>query len=444
MGTLAVGLLVPLTWVYSIVRERAARREEAVREVSSTWGGPQTLSGPVLSIPYVYSWMDGQGRRQEATAYAHALPRELQIDTELLTERRRRGIFEVVVYRSQLIVRGRFRHAPLDWVRPVPERVDWTGAVLSVGLTDPRGLSRRAVLTWNGRETPFTSGVAQVGLFNAGIQARLPELAAPESGTEIPFSFNLAMNGTRQLRFLPSAEETTATVKAGWAHPSFVGGPLPERWSQTSAGFEARWQVPDFGRSYAGRWSSADIKGEELAERARGSAFGVDLIQPVDIYHQAERAVKYAILFIALTFVVFFLWEIFQTTLLHPVQYAFVGFALCVFYLLLISISEHAGFDLAYGVSSVVITLLIGGYSRAVLRGTRQAGSVACSLCALYGFLYLLLRLEDYALLAGAAGLVVVLAFLMFVTRGMDWYELRLGSVEVSDAGGASRSGRPA
>ncbi len=151
---------------------------------------------------------------------------------------------------------------------------------------------------------------------------------------------------------------------------------------------------------------------------------------PVDVYQQAERAVKYAIIFIVLTFLVFFLWEIFQATLLHPMHYAFVGFALCLFYLLLVSISEHTGFDTAYVISAVAATLLIGGYSRTVLKGRRQASSVVGALASLYGFLYLLLSLEDYALLAGSIAMFIVLAFLMFVTRRMDWYNLRLGETE--------------
>jgi inner membrane protein len=166
---------------------------------------------------------------------------------------------------------------------------------------------------------------------------------------------------------------------------------------------------------------------QDLLEKAKASAFGVSLVQPVDIYQQAERAVKYAVLFIVLTFLIFFLWEIFHARLLHPMQYAFVGFALCVFYLLLVSISEHAGFDLAYTTAAGVTTLLIAGYARAVLGGRTQGASVLAALAALYGFLYLLLRLEDYALLAGSVGLFIILALVMYATRRMDWYELKLG-----------------
>jgi inner membrane protein len=428
MGILTVGLLVPLTMVYSVVSERASRRNDAVAEVSQTWGGQQTVSGPVLSVPYAFVWTDNWGKPQRAAGHAHFLPRDLAIAGHLNTELRRRGIFDVVVYRSELKVTGRFVRADLDWVRPAPDRIDWHDARISVGISDPRGLRRRAALSWAGREEPFSGGVADVGLFRAGIHARVTNLEAFTPGAEIPFSFTLDLNGTRDLRFLPGAEETMVSLTSAWPHPSFAGAPLPDSRTVQAEGFRADWRVPDFGRPYSARWLSADMDREQLQGHAERAAFGVGLLQPVDIYQQAERAVKYAVLFIVLTFLVFFLWEIFHTALLHPVQYVFVGFALCVFYLLLVSLSEHTGFDRAYAASAVVTTLLVGGYARAILRGRRQGASVAMALSAAYVFLYLLLRLEDYALLAGSVGLFVVLALVMYVTRRMDWYELRLGS----------------
>jgi inner membrane protein len=434
MSVLTAALLVPVGLVYSTVQERASRRDSAVNEISGTWGGRQTLSGPVLTVPYVYSTTDHAGARREVTAFAHMLPRELDVNGALDTSRRRRGIFDVVVYRGEFTVRGRFRPGSLDWVKPAAERVDWSAATVSVGLSDPRGLSRRTVLTWRTREVPFEGSVPNVGLFASGIHARLGETTAPAADADIPFSFMLSVNGTHDFRLLPAAAETTVALRASWLHPSFTGGPLPEQWEAAGQGFSARWRVPDFGRTYAARWVGHDINPEQLQSRAAASAFGVALIQPVDIYQQAERAVKYAVLFIVLTFLMFFLWEILQATLLHPVQYAFVGFALCVFYLLLVSISEHFGFNVAYAVSSMAIVLLIGGYARAVLRGRRQALSVTAALCALYGFLYLLLQLEDFALLAGSVGLLLILAALMYATRRMDWYEIRLGGRQPGDA----------
>jgi inner membrane protein len=426
MGLLTVTLLVPLTWVYSIVTERATRREGAVAEIGASWGGPQVIAGPVLSIPYV-TWSGPEGRREQILCHAHFLARDLQIDGTVNTQIRQRGIFGVVVFGSSLKLTGRFLRPDMDWIRPVPERVEWDKATISVGVADPRGLARRATLRWQDRESPFTGGVGEVGIFRSGIHANVAGLADAKAGSDLPFELMLQVNGTRDVRFLANAEETSITLTSNWPHPSFVGGPFPETRRIDAGGFAAHWRVPDFGRPYPARWTGGDINRDQMFSQAGASAVGVTLVTPVDIYQQAERAVKYAVLFIVLTFLVFFLWEVLHASLLHPMQYGFVGFALCVFYLLLVSISEHAGFDIAYAVSAGVTTLLIAGYARAILGGVKQAASVLGSLTILYGFLYLLLRLEDYALLAGSIGLFVILAGVMYLTRSMNWYELKLG-----------------
>ena len=425
MGILIIGLLIPITWVESIVDERASRRDEVVRDVSSTWGGPLIVAGVVLSVPYAYT-IDQSGHPMEVTGHAHILPTELHIDAPLRTESRNRGIFSVAVYQADLVVQGRFAREALTWLRPAANRIDWSGAVLSVGLSDPRALSKAAALTWNGRSHSFTAGTAAVGLFNTGIQAKLPDTGSRLEDTDATFAFSLSANGTREVRFTPAADDTTVSVRSTWPDPSFVGRPLPRQKTVDASGFTASWQVPNLSRSFPDHWTDFNIKDQSFAERQKASIFGIDLIQSVDVYRQAGRAVKYAVLFFLLTFMVFFLWEILGNVRLHPIQYAFIGFALCIFYLLLVSVSEHLSFGVAYCLASAAVTLLIGGYSLAVLRGWRQAASVVTSLSGLYGFLYLLLRLEDFALLAGSVGLLVALGLLMFVTRRMDWYEVKL------------------
>src|SRR5262249_28888084 len=427
MSVLGILLLVPLSWVSSIVTERASRRAAAVEEVSGTWGGPQTVGGPVLAVPYTVTWVDNLGHQQRASARAFFLPRSVQIDGHVATELRSRGIFEVPVYRATLKVTGVFTRPNLDWIRPVPKQIDWDQATVQIGLGDPHGVAGRAALQWRGREMPFAGGADEVGLFHTDLHAPLPSLEAEAAGADLPFAFTLELNGTRDLRFLPAAGGTAITMTSPWPHPSFSGMALPETRSIAGNGFGAQWRVQDFGRAYAAQWTSADMNRELLASQAAASAFGVSLIQPVDIYQQAERAVKYSVLFVSRTFMVFFLWEVFSATLLHPMQYAFVGFAICVFYLLLLSISEHTGFDRAYLAASSVTTVLIAGYAASVLRGLARGASVLAALATLYGFLYLLLRLEDYALLAGSVGLFLILAFIMFVTRRMNWYEMKLG-----------------
>ncbi len=427
MGGLTLGLLIPLTWVQSTVTERAARRNDALADVGATWGGPQTIAGPVLAIPFTVQWTDQSGRQQRALHHALLLPRDLHVDGRLVTEMRSRGIFEVPVYRATLRVSGTFPAPDLSPLHLQAEAIDWAQASIQLGIADPRGIVRRASLSWRGQPQPMTGGTIETGLFRTGLRAALPTLENLPVNAALPFDVTLELNGTRDLRVMPAAEETDVSIASSWPHPSFTGSPLPETRRISAAGFDAQWRVQDFGRPYPARWTTATMNQEQLSAAAASSAFGVSLVQPVDIYQQSERAVKYAALFLVLTFLVFFLWELFSATLLHPMQYSFVGFAMCVFYLLLISISEHTGFDRAYAVSCSVTTLLIAGYAKAALRGSRQGISVFGALGTLYGFLFLLLRAEDYALLAGSIGLFVILALVMFITRRTNWYDIQLG-----------------
>ena len=424
MTVLALGLLIPLAWVFSIVSERASRRDAAAAEIGATWGGPQYVAGPIIAVPYTTVRTDNAGHVERVAGRAMFLPRDLRIDGTLRAETRSRGIFPVVVYHARLKLTGVF--APLDIGDLPAESIDWNHAVVDLGVSDPRGLTQRTTLKLNGVDVPMTGGALDVGLFAAGLHADVPVSDRPS--TPIPFELVLDLNGTRDLQVIPNAQETVLALTGTWPHPSFDGRALPETRQITASGFDAHWRVQDFVRPFPSRWTTLQMNRDQLAQQATESAFGVSLVQPVDIYQQAERAVKYAALFIVLTFLVFFLWEIFHATLLHSVQYMFVGFALCVFYLLLVSLSERLGFDRAYVVSASATTALIAGYAWSVLSGVRAGLSVCGALTALYGFLYLLLRLEDYALLAGSVALFVILAFVMFVTRRMNWYDLKLGS----------------
>jgi inner membrane protein len=357
------------------------------------------------------------------------LPESLVIDGIVDHSARARGLFEVVVYTAKLKVSGRFaRPDPSAVVRPTPSHVDWDNATVDVGVSDPRGIASRVAMRWAGRELPFVPGVTPNGLFSTGVRARTGGL--PEGAATIPFEFEIHMNGTRDLRFLPGGDDTQVRLTSTWPHPSFFGAPLPRDRQVGAAGFTADWNVPYFGRGFPARWTSEEIIPEERRSEVYGSAIGVTLLRPVDIYQQTERAVKYAALFIVLTFVIAFLWEVTGRVLVHPVQYLFVGFAMCVFYLLLLSLAEHVDFDAAYAAAAFATVTLLAWYWSWVLSGLPQGVVMGAALAALYGFLYLLLRLEDYALLAGSIGLFVMLAAMMFLTRRVNWYELRLGARE--------------
>jgi inner membrane protein len=427
MGLLFLSLLIPLTMMQAVVSERSSRRNEVVADVSGDWGGAQIVGGPVLIVPYRHSWTDSYGRLQKQTAYYVSLPEALEITGTVDNGERTRPPFRVIVYTAHLKMRGRFARPDLTKARPAAEEVLWDQATVSVGISDPKGIARLIDLNWNGRPEPFVPGVGRAGLFSAGVQAPAPGLSA--AAAPLAFELELDLRGTAELRFIPGGNETVVQLTSPWPHPSYVGSPRPEPHRESVNGFEATWRVPYFGRGFPTAWNDGDgHEDERLRALAAASAFGVGLIQPVDIYRQTERAVKYAALFIVLTFVIAFIWEITGGVLVHPIQYLFVGFTMCVFYLLLLSLAEHAGFDVAYTLAAAATVGLLAWYWRWVLGGGRPGVLMGAELTVLYGYLYLLLRLEDYALLAGSIGLFAMLALVMFLTRRVNWYQLRLGT----------------
>jgi inner membrane protein len=426
MGIILMALNVPLTMMCGVVSERTSRRNQVAAEVSESWGGAQTVSGPVLSVPYRYVWTDSSGREQSAISAYHYLPDVLQIEGVIEPAERKRSLFSVVVYTAKLKVHGQFAPPPVTDIRPVPDAILWDRATVSVGVSDPRGIARALDVNWNGQRQRFVPGSSRIGLLQSRVQAPTPGMTAERTD---PYSFELELElkGTREIRIVPAGKDTTVQLTSTWPHPSFVGtAPDPPRID--SAGFAASWRVPYFGRGFATQWKGDNPQDDDtLSRQAAAASFGVALVQPVDIYVQTDRAVKYAALFIVMTFVIAFAWEITGGVLVHPIQYMFVGFTMCVFYLLLLSLAEHRGFDVAYAIASVATILLLSWYWSWVLGGRRQGTLMGAAMTVLYGYLYLLLRLEDYALLAGSVGLFVMLAVLMFLTRRVNWYELKLG-----------------
>lgn len=426
IGVLMILLLVPLVMVRQLIRERQARRTSAVFEVSSTWGASQRLGGPVLTVPYLQRGKDDKGKIIVWTALAHFLPETLAIEGRVAPERRARGIFEVVVYRADLHWKGTFTRPSFEGWRIAPDDVLWEDAYLTVGVPDMRGIRSGVALVWGNRQLQLEPGGAQPGLWDSGLRVDLPEFA-PAKGETVAFAFDLGLNGSESLRFLPMGKQTRVTLKSSWPDPSFTGAFLPEQRTVTGTGFEALWNVAYFGRGYPQRWRADEAEQVAASHLVNDSSFGVDLLLPVDAYLKTERSVKYGVLFLLLTFLTFFLYEVFNPFNLHPLQYLLVGSALCLFYLLLLSVSEHVPFGLSYGIAAAATVLLIGGYSAAILRGRLRALLMTGVLGGLYGYLYILLQAEDYALLLGSIGLFLILAVVMFVTRKIDWYGPRRG-----------------
>jgi inner membrane protein len=433
IGGLILMLLIPLGMVSSLVAERQSRQKDATKEVAESWGRPQTLAGPVLTVPYLVHLKNEKGLEISTQTYwVRFLPETLKIEGNVESERRNRGIFEVAVYRTGLHWTGTFQRPSFESWRVDPKDVLWRDAYLSIGVPDMRGITSGIGLTWGNRSLQLSPGGAEDELWHSGLMVGIPDLAAGKPGDAYTFAFDLTVNGSEELSFLPLAKETTVALKSNWPSPSFNGEFLPAKRTVRGTGFEALWNVSWFGRSYPQQWRTDEAKEKAPASALIASAFGVQLFQPVDAYQKTERSTKYAALFLVLTFLTFFLYEQFNPFSLHPVQYLLVGFALCLFYLLLLSISEHAPFGFAYLAAAAATVLLIGGYSAAILHGALRALLMTFVLGTLYGYLYVLLQLEDYALLLGSAGLFLILALVMYLTRRIDWSSPRRGSSPVT------------
>ena len=434
LALLVVVLLIPVVRVTLLIRERMGRQAEVEDEIARTWGGRQTLLGPIVAVPHTVTvehvTVEERGgvpgapnrsvqRTEKVERHVlHALPEEVSWQARVEPEIRYRGLFEVVVYEARLTVTGVFERPSIE---PRPgERVLWERAVLVLGVPDVRGLQQRARLSWGDREVEFLPGAGPSELVGSGIHAPLPDWSQAAAGERVPFSFELVLRGSGNLSFLPAGEETRVEMSSPWPSPGFGGAFLPAEREIGPDGFTASWRVPYFGRDYGQTWSDQEVVYGQLY----GSAFGVSLVLPADAYQQTERSVKYAVLFILLTFGTLFLLELASPRRLHAMHYLLVGFALCVFYVLLLALGEHLGFTAAYVLAAAATAGLIAGYSRSILASRGGAAVVLGALAGLYAFLYVLLRLEDYALLLGAAGLFAALAVLMRFTRHLDWSSL--------------------
>lgn len=413
-------LLIPLGMAMALIHERQSTRDEAEREVSAKWGSPQCLGGPVLLVPYVVRTTDARGRIHLATVVATLLPRRLEIGGELAPEIRYRGIYEVPLYTAHLGFRGDFALEELSELGIPEPDVRWTDAVLSVGIPDPRGIRQTPTLEWGDGSLDFEPGAGTGSVFPSGIHARVGDLLASSPARSPSFRFELSLNGSRRLTFLPVGQDTRARLSSSWPDPSFTGAFLPDTRDVTAEGFTADWQFFYLGRSYPQQWKAGEVDGSVL----QASAAGVELLLPVDEYQKTLRSAKYGALFLVLTFGAYFLFEILRRLRIHPFQYLLIGFALVLFFVLLLSLSEHIGFDRAYALAASGTVLLIVGYSAHVVGGAGRVAGIGALLGGLYVYLYVLLQLEDYALLLGALGLFATLAAVMWLTRRVDWYAL--------------------
>jgi len=410
--------------ISGLIAERQKRYNEAVEEVTSKWGRVQIVTGPALIIPYKHRWSEigakGQQVVRTEVRYATLLPERLQTRGKIESEVRYRGIFSIPVYRIKLDVEGEFLQPNFSSWEIEPTNVIWDRAQLLIEISDPRAIQTQTNLTWNGQQAAFLPGIGDFdGIAGTGIHVSLKNQL---QGKRFPFSFPLTLNGSVGAYFIPVGRDTVVSLKSDWNSPSFKGNWLPSHRTISPDGFEATWNIPFLGRNYPQAWMSLT----DMRKVIEGSRFGVDLIVPVDEYRMSERSVKYAGLFILLTFACLWLIEVLAKLRIHPVQYLLVGAAMCIFYLLELSLSEHIGFRIAYVIASIAVVAMVTTYSKVILKNFPQAAIVGIVVSCLYGYLYVLLRNEDYALLIGSVGLFVILGLIMFLTRRVNWYSTKI------------------
>lgn len=411
IGFLILVMLIPVAYLINLIREREIRQNEVIDEISSKWASAQNIQGPVIIVPYI---VPATEKEPEQKHHIYLLPEKLDVNGAMLPEVRQRSLYQVTLYRSEMTLAGNFDFSALDKMGLPRERILWNECSLILGLDDSRGLEENVALDWGSSKMTMDAGVPNNQVVKNGLNVKV-SLDTQESTA---FQIRVKLKGSEYLYFTPVGKTTQVSLNSPWQHPSFDGQYLPyEKVNITDKGFTARWKVLQVSRNYPQIWTDETAK-YEIAN----SAFGVKLIQPTDGYSKTDRSVKYAILIIALTFTVFFFIEIFQKKQVHPLQYILVGIALCVFYTLLLSISEYTGFNPAYLIATVATVSLISLYVWGIFKQLKIAAGLALALGGLYTYIFILIQLQDYALLCGSIGLFIILAVIMYYSRKIDWY----------------------
>jgi inner membrane protein len=418
IAAITILLLIPLLMIQSLITDRQQYRFEAVHEISKSWAGEQTIAGPVITVTHKKEKENKDGKKYFVTKSFHYLPENLNIDVLVTPEKRYRGIYEVMLYKSKIKMRGNFNFKKLT-EQFSDKKIEQSN--ISFNISDLRGIQKDAVFKLNGTNYNLISGLKNK-IFKSGFYS---DFDLNTENVLQDFEIELELNGMENLDFIPLGKFTDVSVKSPWSNPSFAGAFLPTTREVTEDGFTAQWKVNHFNRSYPQEW-------EGKTYDTFPSAFGVKLLVPVDEYQKTMRTSKYGLMIITLTFLSFFMIELFSKKVIHPIQYLLVGLALLIFYSILLAISEYILFQYSYLISTLLIIALIGFYVKSIYKSKQIASIVTGMLFMFYGFMYVILQLQDYSLLLGTLALFIILAAIMFFTRKINWFEIFNSKRDVS------------
>lgn len=438
IGFLVLILLIPQAWIESLITERQSRAQDVVNEIAEKWSGEQSITGPTLVIPFTRREKIDKGKDgieiREWKDTAFFLPDQLTIDGTVNPQKRHRGIFESVVYESSIGVKARFSSPDFAALNIAAKDVLWDEANLVLGVNDLRGISKNPTLKMGDHELagepsnnigfsseykahqegPYGNAEEQVKSSEHGIIVKLPWRNQDDFTADA--AVHLDLKGSTLLYFVPIGKTTDVSLAGPWPNPSFDGEFLPTNPEVSETEFKANWKILHYNRPFAQQWTGG---GKNLS----GAGFGVRLLIPVDQYQKSIRTAKYGILLILLTFISLFMVEIMKKVRIHPFQYILVGVALIIYYSLLLSFSEHLGYDLAYGIATIATVTLVSLYSITFLAERKLVFMFTGLLIFFYAFIFVIIQLQDYSLLLGSIGLFLTVGLLMYFSRGIRWYK---------------------
>ena len=431
IGFLTILLLIPSSLIQDLIAERQNRQEEVIREISDKWSGSQLVQGPVLVLPYKTTVITedpntNKSSSREIMTNIYILPETLNISSKANPEMLHRGIFDAVVYNSKIKVNGKFSALELIKSNIDPAMIQWDKAKVAIGLSDLKGLKNNPLIRLGNENYEVEPDLTSLKLFSNNLVI-LPNLSIGKN-TAISFSFDLDLRGSEKLSFLHLGKNTSVKIEGEWNNPSFTGRYLPDERSVSGKAFSATWKMPYYNRPYPQQWieentilDKPDTLLKEKNNADTPAAFGVDFLLPVDQYQKTTRAAKYAILVILLSFLSLFFTELLNKRNVHFLQYVLIGAAMTIYYTLLLALSEQIGFNMAYILASAATIGLIGTFIWSLLKNSKAALLFAGILSMFYGFIFVILQLQDMALLVGSVGLFVIIATLMYLSQKISW-----------------------
>lgn len=421
VGLLTLVLLIPLSFVKSLISERALRKQEVIEDITTKWGDSVLLYGPIIKVPYMVHYpIANSDKTTTHTEYAYFFPDQIDSKINVNTTEKKRNNYEAVVFSSTMKFTGSFSRPDFSSSDILPENIVWDKATLVIKTSNLKSIKDGMKIKFGGKilafETATNDSVKSISTLETS-NFNLSDYFTEES---LDFSFNVGYDGSHQLKIVPIGKITSANMKSNWQSPKFSGYFLPsgDKEKANDNGFEANWKVLDFNRPFAQHYFGSLPNLEKFA-------FGVDFIIPVDEYQKNERASKYGFLVIGLTFLIFFVIQSISKISIHIFNYTMIGLALIMFYTLLISITEHSSFLKAYLIAGISVVLMITLYSVSILKNRKFPIFIGASLTALYTFIFVIIQLENYALLAGSIGLFIILGLVMYFSRKIDWNALK-------------------